>query len=143
MEGVVLGGRSSDACRRRRERGRARRASGGGVRRPIGGRFEIPNGRQLAEGGDERGYGRLVVTEDHRATLEVVEEFGGDGGVVSLGNAGRRMEGGGMSARFRNGRTHAAEVTRTRWSRGGGRGGNRAYHRRVIRRIDIVGRVRS
>ena len=31
--GVVLGGRSSDACRRRRERGRARRASGGGVRR--------------------------------------------------------------------------------------------------------------
>ena len=89
---------------------------------PIGGRFEIPNGRQLAEGGDERGYGRPVVTEDHRATLEVVEEFGGDGGVVSLGNVGRRREGGGMSARFRNGRTHAAEVTRTNGREGGGGG---------------------
>ena len=93
-----MGSSSADACRTR-VGGVVR----GGVRgerpeevygAPIGGRFEIPNGRQLAEGGDERGYGRPVVTEDHRATLEVVEEFGGDGGVVSLGNVGRRREGG-------------------------------------------------
>ena len=96
--GVGVGSSSADA-RRMRVGGVVR----GGVRgerpeevygAPIGGRFEIPNGRQLAEGGDERGYGRPVVTEDHRATLEVVEEFGGDGGVVSLGNVGRRREGG-------------------------------------------------
>ena len=95
----VAGGSSSADARRTRVGGVVR----GGVRgerpeevygAPIGGRFEIPNGRQLAEGGDERGYGRPVVTEDHRATLEVVEEFGGDGGVVSLGNVGRRREGG-------------------------------------------------
>ena len=60
----------------------------------IGWQFEIPNGRQLAEGRDERGHGRLVVAEDHRATLEFVEEFGDDGEVVDLGDAGAWTRGG-------------------------------------------------
>ena len=49
--GVVLGGRLSDACRRRRERGRARRASGGGVRRPDWRAIRDPERTSARRGG--------------------------------------------------------------------------------------------